>query len=50
MDAAVDGGTGHWKVTCEWQHGSSNSGGSAHCIDVHLIAEWALRHLLRTWK
>lgn len=50
MDAAVDGGTQHWKVMCEWQHGSRNSGGSDHCIDEHLIADWALRHLLRTWK
>lgn len=42
-DAAVDGGTWHCKVMCEWQHGSRSSGGSAHCIDVHLIADWALR-------
>lgn len=44
MGAALDGGTWHCKVMCEWNR---SSGGSAHCIDVHLVADWALKALAK---
>lgn len=35
---------------CECQCGSSNCSGTAHCVYLVLIGDWALRHLQSTWK